>query len=1280
MSAAFSPRWRRLARRARRLLGWSVLLAVLLAALTVAVASRLLPLLDHHPERVADWLARQIEAPVSIGAVAASWNRAGPELLLSDLRIGRVPEVLDMSRARLQVNIYAGLWPGIPLTELLLERPELELSRDATGRWRLDGFGRSTGGRSDASQFQQLDRFGAIEVTAARLRFHEEVSGLRFELPNIDARLQHARGRLRIGIAQHGDAGAALRLAAEMDAGMGHGRVFVEGVGQDWAGWMDGLSWRGLELAQARGDARAWIDLGETGISEVQLETRLASVRLRAGDADAGGPSRQVKLGGLDGRARLTRSGADSWRLQVPRWRIDGFDPGAAANPRPAEVARQVRAEWNGQGAVQLQAEQLELGPVLELATLWPDLPTTLRPWLAALQPQLHLQDFWLHWVDPDAFEVRAERLEAGWQSHHGVPAMAGLAGRLDGDAGAVRLQLEPGRWQVRAEGVLREPFQPQVSGEILLLREAGHWRVDAPELQLREDDYTIALAGGASFPETGGALLDLRADVGNSPLVVAKRFWPVNVMPEPVVEWLDAALIDGRVAHGSAVVRGNVLDWPFDDGEGHFEAEARLADARLQFHSDWPQAEGINGVARFINAGMEVDLTGAVVGTQVNHATGGIPDFGDAILTLDARGQGPGPALLRLLRESPLQQDYGEFLDGLSVGGHGDVALRLRVPLEDHLGEPGVEGHVDVERMDLEDRDWGLAFDAASGRVRFSDRGFSADELNVGFAGSLAALSIAVGDYTSDEGHLAEASLRGRFDAAALIASSEHSRWLDNWFEGESDWNLQLTVPSNEVGPAARSKLRLRSDLVGTAITLPAPLRKAAAEGMALDLSLDVPLQESTLDLRLGRLLRVQGRLGDTEGFSGLASFGEESDEPIPARGLAVVGQIPALDVAAWGSAFGDTRGAGELELNSASLHVGELNLLGRRFRETGIRVARDAQQLEIGLSGADLDGSVLIPFEGLAQRGITARFQRLHWPADDEDPAGAEASDETPVGPPPPSLFAPNAIPPLHLESADTRFGDASLGTVWLETRPTREGLHVERLDTHSDGLDLKAKGDWTLSGLDERSRLSLDYSTHNAGDLLEALGFARLIDGGATHGQLELAWEGGPGDFDWGRADGRLEVNIGQGRVLEVEPGAGRLFGLLSLTEIPRRLMLDFSDFFKSGFAFNQMAGSFDIQRGNAVTEGFRIDAPSARILLNGRTGLKARDYDQTMEIVPKAGSVLPAIGAIAGGPAGAAVGAVAQAVLNQPLKEMTRTTYRITGPWSDPRIETIERGGG
>ena len=1268
MSASTYGRLRRNLRRLRRMLGWSLLALVILAALCVGLASQFLPVLARHPEAVARWLSGQIGEPVALTAVEARWNRAGPQLSLSGLRIGAMPQVLDIDNAQLQVNVYSGLWPGIPLTELRLNAPDLELHRTADGQWRLDGFGRRPGAGSGASQFEQLRRFGAIDVDNARLRFNDAVRGFNFDLPRIDARLRHRNGRLHVGMLLHGEKGARLRLAGEVSEGDKAGAFYLEGLAQDWAAWAQAASLHGISIEQARGDVRAWLDVDDGVLSQVQVEADLSALALRraeddvaAGD-DAG--EQRVRFATWQLDARLSREGADGWRVTLPRWRVM---PEAAKEA--VDIVRQGHATRDGIGLLRVQADAIALGPLLDLARLAPQTSTGLRTWLAAAEVQGELHDLRLLWAGPAHHRFEAQVSDIGWLPQSRIPALRGISGTLDGDARAVRLQIASGLWDMRAPDMLREPFAPQVNGEILLLRDRDGLRIDTPGLRLHEDSYDILLGGGVQFLHEEGTLLDLRADVAEAPIVVAKRFWPINVMPSKAVEWLDDALVDGRVAHGAALVRGNVRDWPFRQGEGRFEALAELADAKLRYRNDWPLGHKVEGTARFINTAMELDLKGEVAGVAIAQARGGVPNFGDAVLQLDVHAAGTGSALLGVLRQSPLRETYGQYMRSLTLGGRGNVGLALHIPLEPHLGEPRVDGQVDIERMDMRDDTWDLDFSTASGRIRFSEHGFSADELNVGFGGSLGALSIAVGDYTSGNQHLAEASLRGRFPASTLISQNARSRWIDAWVEGESDWTLQLTVPRED---GAAPKLRVRSDLVGTAITLPAPLRKDVAERLPLDLQLPLPPESGELDMRLGRLLRLHGRADAGGGFNGVASFGDVPDDTaVPVRGLHIAGQIPVLDAAAWGAVASGGTDEAALYVASADVFAGELNLLDRRFHETRLTMQRSDTQVELGVEGAMLDGTVLIPLEGLMQKGITARFQRLHWPESPESEIHGEAEEAPGI--------SPALIPPLHLESLDTRFSGAQLGNVWLESWPTADGLHVERLDAHSEVLDLKAKGDWRRGTQGDHSEISLDYSSRDAGAMLGALGFSRLIDGGATHGQLRLRWPDAPGAFEWAVADGELSVHVGQGRVLEVEPGAGRLFGLLSLTEIPRRLSLDFSDFFKSGFAFNQMAGRFNIERGNAITDDFQIDAPSAQILLRGRTGLAARDYEQTMEVLPKAGSVLPAIGAIAAGPAGAAVGAVAQAVLRQPLKDMTRTIYRVTGPWSDPVIEVVEKGG-
>ena len=148
--------------------------------------------------------------------------------------------------------------------------------------------------------------------------------------------------------------------------------------------------------------------------------------------------------------------------------------------------------------------------------------------------------------------------------------------------------------------------------------------------------------------------------------------------------------------------------------------------------------------------------------------------------------------------------------------------------------------------------------------------------------------------------------------------------------------------------------------------------------------------------------------------------------------------------------------------------------------------------------------------------------------------------------------------------------------------------------------------------------------------------------------------------------------------EGRLLSVEPGSGRLFGLLSLQELPRRLSLDFADLFAKGFAFDKIEGWFKLEQGNAYTNSLYMEGPSAKVEVSGRTGLLTQDYDQRAFVTPALSASLPIAGALFG-PAGVGVGAalyLGQQVFKevpQQVDRFLRTEYTITGSWREPKVE-------
>src|SRR5262249_15228714 len=159
----------------------------------------------------------------------------------------------------------------------------------------------------------------------------------------------------------------------------------------------------------------------------------------------------------------------------------------------------------------------------------------------------------------------------------------------------------------------------------------------------------------------------------------------------------------------------------------------------------------------------------------------------------------------------------------------------------------------------------------------------------------------------------------------------------------------------------------------------------------------------------------------------------------------------------------------------------------------------------------------------------------------------------------------------------------------------------------------------------------------------------------------------WNGPPSAFGLATLDGTLKVSVQEGRIPDADPGAGRIFGLFNLGAIPRRLTLDFGDLFKSGFSFDSITGTFTLKNGDATTTDLTVKGPTADIRVSGRTGIKAKDYNQVMEVTPHVGGTLAVGGAIVGGPIGAAAGALLQGIFHKQINQATRIRYSVTGSW-------------
>ena len=328
------------------------------------------------------------------------------------------------------------------------------------------------------------------------------------------------------------------------------------------------------------------------------------------------------------------------------------------------------------------------------------------------------------------------------------------------------------------------------------------------------------------------------------------------------------------------------------------------------------------------------------------------------------------------------------------------------------------------------------------------------------------------------------------------------------------------------------------------------------------------------------------------------------------------------------------------------------------------------------VQVQGASIAGSLLVP----EQEGATVagRFERLHWRM---PPKAAASKPNVPVqtqaAAPPSSQFDPANIPPLLFDIGDLRIGDAALGSARFRSTPVAGGMRMDEFASRGPKQRMDASGLWSGRGEAARSRLRLNVDSDDIGALLAGLGLGGQVGGGEGSLGIDANWRGGPEAFDPVAMDASVTLDARDGRLLEIEPGAGRVLGLLGVAQLPRRLTLDFRDFFDKGFAFDSIKGDVRLVQGTARTDNLAIKGPAAEIRVRGSADLRTQRFDQTVDVLPKSGGLLTAVGAIAGGPVGAAVGAVANAVLDKPLQGLGAKTYRVTGPWSSPKVEVTTR---
>lgn len=1264
--------WRRRLRRLRLAATFTCATLIIVAAVVVALVQLLLPQIASHPERVASFLAERIGRPVSIDKVHGEWAGAGPVLRLEGVHIAAsdvASPPLVIPEAEIALDFTAWARSNRRFSEFRLIGLDLALTRGDDGRWNVSGL---TGGDAAASEGENpLLMLGALVVRDTRVRIVDTAQSIDVAVRADEVRLLNWDGRHRLlgFVRRDGSTTPPLAVIIDYDAATQSGRAYLGARDTDFAALADGFTVDGLKLGSGNGRVQIWADVRDGAVDSAQASFDVAGLDVVSASATRDAP--QPLATGL---ARL--AGIANWRRETNGWRFDVAKLRAARDTRdPPETQASVIRGVDAEGAPEYRftSQQLDLSTLSALAALPGLAPSALREWLVEAKPRGQIVDVAARCggaCDGTNYDVSAQLSGIALTSAGSKPGIDRLDATLAGDAGAIVLHLPQQATVVRYPHKFREPFElSRFGGDVAAFRTDDGWRVETDGLDVEGTGYSLQARGGIELPDDGTKpLLDLYALVAWADVRVARNFLPIGDLGPNTTKWLQQGLIDGTIDSARAVVRGDLDDWPFVNLAGRFDAHVEVSGLTLDYSpGKWPRADGVSVVAEFVNNGLRAEASGNVMGAHASSAVAVIPDFKDAVLALDVEGEGPGPELLNVLHASPLGERYKDELAGIAIGGKGALKFRLDLPLKPEV--PGkIRGEVDLTDARLEAKKWNIDFAGANGKLRFDDGGFVAGPFAIRYRDLPARFTVAVGNSVTDRNNAVEARLEGNLPMSVVFADFEALRPWWPKFPGSSDWTVSVAIPRPGAAEKATT-VRMRSELRGIAIQLPAPLDKLEGDALPIDIALNLPVEGSPITIALGDVARLRGRLPSPSkpSFAATLGLGDQMPDAVPNEGVAITGRAALIDLSGWtGVGFG----AGPDLIQSVDIVADRARLGGSEFRDVGFRIEDKPDAIHFVLSGPTVAGTVQVPSSDIVKRGITLQLDRLHWPDSPKPAPGTPDTD-------PLDGVVPSTIPPLHIAIGDFRLGTAVFGATRLESVPSGDGMRIDQFETRSDALQMHARGEWSGDGRTHRTTIDMDLTSENIGRMLSSLGFGGLFDGGQTLAHIDAHWNGSPATFSPARLEGKLKLNVNEGRVLDVEPGVGRIFGLFSVREIPRRLALDFGDFFRTGMSFTSITGEFELRDGSAFTQNLHIASPAADIRIDGRTGLKAKDYDQQMVVTPRVGGTFTVVGALAGGPAGAAAGLAVQTLFNKAINQVTSARYHVGGSWEKPDIKLISK---
>ncbi|PCI20826.1 MAG: TIGR02099 family protein [Piscirickettsiaceae bacterium] len=1254
---------------------WVFTVSVVVLAILLAVARFFITQVPAYKNDLESYLSNQIGGQVSIGKMAARIDGFTPQLSLKNVTLDGLKQqtnTLRIGEIRLSLNPWGVLKGVVTPSKITIIDTYIAIKRFADGHVSIVGFSNDNNEDSSSGDFSWLLENGSFEVIESEIVWQDEMreeEDVSLENANIIFQNVNQQHTLRIAASLPRNIGGDFILTLDITGDVlstnnWHADGYLKTEQINLSKVLSRLDIDEFDMQQGAGDIELWSTWEKAQLTHVQGNIQVSEALLVHGNKELNIKKISSKF---------------DWKKRLQGWRIVANEFTFSTNgfvQQESQFSLQYEQTDDENKLFNLTTNVLNLDAFSNVLQHSGLLAEKHRLILKKLNLEGDLKDSYLSVV------TEGERVQWAACGHlkayssnsidGGIPAIKNFAGTGCASDEQGWFDVETHNGSVYFESLFRDPLLAEsLTGRFTWLREAMGWRIISDEIQLDSPHISTASRINIHIPSDGqSAYVDLQTKFGSGDAKYTAKYLPVGIMGEGVVHWLDNAFKDGKTTGGGVLLKGSLTGFPYRDKKGLFQVLFDTQGVGLHYADKWPDVADIQAEVEFKNQGMKIIASkGNISGNAIEQATVEVKDLeNDHYLTISGNINDEIGGLYRFFRQSPLNNSVRGLLENSRVAGKAIVDIGIKIPLRKGL-EVDVSAHAKLFENRLLFPDIDIAIENIKGDVFYEKSGMKAKGIKASVLGRKVRI-----DILPDKDNTVIMGL-GQLDMATLSNKYPADVWKH--IKGISAVKLTVKVPRTELSANSNINIVLETKLKGISVTLPEPIGKAKTESIAF--KLHTVLGKASLPVNLSYDNRLQGAFLFTQSRSkkllltkaDIHLGGTAASLPTES-GVRVSGKINELDLLQWQQALGITEqkiSANEV-VNQVDLEIGKLVLAGMSFEDIVIKGLHKKSAWKGYLKTSFMAGNYVVPDDIAGGALVSLKLDKLYLP----ETGSTEIKGDKPFA------LEPLDFPNLNLSAKQFFINKQNLGTLSIKLRRKTNGLIIQQLNLISSRDKFTAKGAWEKGKSKSITGLSGHLKSKSLGGLLKDTGLLKDLEGASSDIYFDLNWPNAPHEFSKSMLNGFATVKSKKGRLLNIEPGVGRVFGLLGIDTLKRRLQLDFSDLVRKGLSFDKIKGRFIIVNGDARTDNLYVESPSSRLDIAGRIGLGKEDYDQLITVTPKSTESLPLAGAIAGGPLLGAAIYIVQKVAGKTVNKLAGYQYHVTGSWNDPKIKQLSQPGG